>query len=97
MAAAQKVVTAVRSSRSNYGLTVREKAALMLACNDSALAADLAELAPEIATLSSSSSARVLQVLRNDLLTFVHSRCQPALRCFRGIAKHVMLEWVADR
>ena len=62
MAAAQKVVTAVRSSRSEYGLTVRDKAALMLACNDGALAASLVELAQEIATLSSSSSVRLLQV-----------------------------------
>ncbi len=62
MAAAQKVVAAVRSSRSEYGLTVRDKAALMLACTDGALAASLAELAQEIATLSSSSSVRLLQV-----------------------------------
>ncbi len=62
MAAAQKVVAAVRSSRSEYGLTVRDKAALMLGCSDSALAASLAELAQEIATLSQSSSVRLLQV-----------------------------------
>ena len=61
MAAAQKVVAAVRSSRSEYGLTVRDKAALMLACTDGALAASLAELGQEVATLSSSSSVRLLQ------------------------------------
>ena len=62
MAAAQKVVTAVRSSRSDYGLTVREKAALMLTCSDGSVAASLAELTQEIGTLTSSSSVRLLRV-----------------------------------
>ncbi len=62
MAAAQKVVASLRSVRNDYGLTVRQRAAVMLACSNSALAASLADMAPEIATLSSSSSVTVLKV-----------------------------------
>ena len=62
MAAAQKVVASLRSLRNDYGLTVRQRAAVMLACTDGALAGVLGDMAPEIATLSSSSSVTVLKV-----------------------------------
>ena len=65
MEAAQRVVTAVRSLRADYGL-VREKTAVSLACADAALAAGLAECAPLIATLSTASSVTLLQVSRRS-------------------------------
>ena len=99
MAAVQKVVTAVRSSRSNYGLTVREKAALMLACTDGALAADLTDMAQEIATLSSSSSVRILQVTPMACSHIV-TQLLPAGLVFRLSQRQfqsVVLDWEADR
>ena len=61
MEAAQKVVSALRSLRSDYGL-VKEKPSVSLACSDPATAAGLAQCAALIATLSTSSSVTLLEV-----------------------------------
>lgn len=60
MEAAQKVVSAVRSLRSDYGL-VKEKTTVSLTCADATLAAGLSECAALIATLSTSSSVTLMQ------------------------------------
>ena len=63
MEAAQKVISAVRALRSDYGLT-KEKPTVSLACSDATVAAGLRESAAEIATLSTSSAVSVLDVRR---------------------------------
>lgn len=60
MEAAQKVVSAVRSLRSDYGL-IKEKTTVSLTCADVNLAAGLSECAALIATLSTSSSVTLMQ------------------------------------
>ena len=60
MEAAQKVVSALRSLRSDYGLT-KEKPSVSLACTDSATTAGLVECSALIATLSTSSSVVLLE------------------------------------
>ena len=72
MEAAQKVVSALRSLRSDYGL-VKEKPSVSLACSDPATASGLAECAALIATLSTSSSVTLLQVRQRKAL---HLRSQ---------------------
>ena len=59
--AAQKVISAVRSLRSDYGLT-KEKSSVSLTCADASLAPGLVECAALIATLSTSASVILLQV-----------------------------------
>ena len=97
MEAAQKVISAVRALRSDYGLT-KEKPTVSLACSDATVAAGLRESAAEIATLSTSSAVTVLDVRHPSRPMFAsrtlrrHPRqrgevCGPVAQARRAIPK----------